>query len=159
DPRRGSSDIDSEARMQIGLRLLRADGTCQDVRVTAPDSTTVGDVAGVIRRLDMLETDDHSDPADEHGDTRDANALQEATLATSPTLAVVEPDGSFRRLDASLPFSLDVLAPGDRIRVVESDRLDRGAIRAVLRVHAGPDAGLEVELRTGATTVGRGPTA
>ncbi|SEB49506.1 DNA segregation ATPase FtsK/SpoIIIE, S-DNA-T family [Paramicrobacterium humi] len=131
--------------MKLKLTLARSANPSADIVVTADATATVGDVARAIVDSDPLGTG--------------------ATLPTERlTLAVAPPGGaSLVELDPALPIGEAPVGSGFDARVVHAEayrpRGSAAAPIAVLRVESGPDAGLEVPLPHGSSTIGRDPAS
>lgn len=130
--------------MRTRLTLRRENGT-RDVVVTADATATVADVA---------ETLFAADP-----DHRGAGAPGPLTLH------VASPGDSGRTLDPAAPIvEAGVRSGATATVVVHSDAFSdasasRGPAAALVRVIAGPDAGREFSIPSGASVVGRGAEA
>ncbi|MEI2778232.1 MAG: FtsK/SpoIIIE domain-containing protein [Tetrasphaera sp.] len=129
--------------MKLRVTLRRgASGPAVNIQVTADAMATVGDVATVLACADPLGA--------------------EGTVGAHPTLRVR--DRSAHGATAVSP-SASLLESGIRsgsiIEIVDSAQSDGApsATAAVLRVVAGPDVGVEVQLPYGASDIGRSATA
>lgn len=131
--------------MKIKLSLKRGAGRMVDIVVTADSTATVADIARTIAETDPLSS---------WGGVAANAAL---TLAVAPPT-----DAALVQLPADLLIGEAKIGSGFVATVTPIDtrapkREDAAA--AVLRVHAGPDAGKEYRLRSGHSTIGRDASA
>ena len=127
--------------MKLKLALHRHSGSLVDVVITADATATVGDIARSI-----AENDPNS------GSGAAGGLL---TIAVAPPTST-----DFVALDPELLAGDAPIGSGFNARVVESvGRFGDGEVAAMLRVHSGPDAGLQFELLRGNSIIGRGSDA
>ncbi|WP_129339691.1 FtsK/SpoIIIE domain-containing protein, partial [Cellulomonas endophytica] len=141
--------------MRTRVAVRRADGSTTPLVLVADGSATAGDVAEALVRADP-SLDPASGPSVDGPDAAPRGAR---------TLAVAAPAGGAARVLApAVALADDPVPPGCDVRVVAVP--SRGAHRrtgtaaspaAVVRVVAGPDAGLVVEVPRGVSTLGRDP--
>ncbi len=130
--------------MKLRLALRRQQGDPVDLVVTADATATVADIANAITE---------SDPATQF-ETRPADVLTlRVSPPESPSPAVLDP----RTLvgDAALGSGFDTAVV--RAPIYPVGPTGHESAIALLRVHAGPDAGVEARLRPGTGFIGRGP--
>jgi S-DNA-T family DNA segregation ATPase FtsK/SpoIIIE len=130
--------------MKLKLALRRATGDPIDIIVTADATATVGDVARVIA---------DTDPAAAAG----SDPLVALTLRVGPpeTSKLVTLDATVPIGDAAIGSGFDAEVTPAPIYPVGSSGPNGQEVAAILRVTGGPDAGREVRLPLGSSTVGR----
>lgn len=123
--------------MKLKLTLQRGDRPV-DLTVTADGTATVADLARMLHIADPLVTQ---------------------PVADELTLAVIGEGVASRTIDGSSTMTDSALLSGATIQIVRADERFRdgshGTPVARLRVVAGPDAGREFSLPSGASTIGR----
>ena len=126
--------------MQLRVTLNRGD-SFHNVLITADATATATDVATAILSEGLSEPLETSGPR--------------------PTLQVQDPLGHVAVLSPDAAVAESGVHSGSMIRVVPEPENHAGSetVGAVLRVLDGPDTGLEVPLRIGASRIGRSPSA
>ena len=130
--------------MKIKLSLKRGAGRMVDIVITADSTATVGDIARTVAETDPLSSW--------------GSVAAEAAL----TLAVAPPtDEALVQLPADLLIGEAKIGSGfiATVTPIDAHATPRTDAAAILRIHAGPDAGKEYRLRSGHSTIGRDATA
>jgi len=130
--------------VKIKLSLKRSSGRLVDIVITADSTATVADIARTIAETDPMST---------WGAVAGNAAL---TLAVAPPT-----DAALVQLPADLLIGEAKVGSGfvAMVTTVDTRAPERVAAAAILRVHAGPDAGTEYRLRSGHSTIGRDASA
>ena len=129
--------------MKIKLSLKRGSGRLVDIVITADSTATVADVARTIAETDPLSS-------------WGVAGSVPLTLAVSPPT-----DQALVQLPADLLIGEAKIGSGfvATVTTIDTNATARTEAAAILRVHAGPDAGREYRLRSGHSTIGRDPSA
>lgn len=124
--------------MRLRVALRRHRGPDADIVVTTDATATIGDIAAAIAESDPIE---RWDP-------------QSVTLSVSPPAFAGE-----SILSRTTPLADAEIGSGFGVRIVGADQpaLASRQPAAIARILSGPDAGREVELPLGESTVGRDP--
>ncbi|AXH35700.1 FHA domain-containing protein [Humibacter sp. BT305] len=124
--------------MRLRVALRRHRGPDADIVVTTDATATIGDIAAAIAESDPVE---RWDP-------------QRVTLSVSPPAFADE-----RILSRTTPLADAEIGSGFGVRLVGADQPVAASRQpaAIARILSGPDAGWEVELPLGESTVGRDP--
>ncbi|MDJ0335777.1 MAG: FtsK/SpoIIIE domain-containing protein [Rhodoglobus sp.] len=130
--------------MKIKLSLKRSSGVLVDIVITADSTATVADVARTIAETDPM------------------SSWSGVAGSAALTLAVAPPtDAALVQLPADLLIGEAKIGSGfiASVMPIDAHAPKRGAAAALLRVHAGPDAGSEYRLDSGHSTIGRDASA
>ena len=125
--------------MKLRVTFVPSEGEPVNVQITADATATAGDLARALAK----------------GPSADAGPPDDESL----TLEVTAADGRPTLLSPTQQVINSGLVSGAVVGVRHAPRhgLDRGAVVALLRVVDGPDAGIEVPLPVGTSTIGRSP--
>jgi len=128
-------------RLKLGLR--RPSGAPVDIAVTADSTATVGDIARAIARADPSQGPRLT--------AHDATLTLAVAPPTSAEPAVLDPSLLVGDAPIGSGFNVAVVAHAPR------QAASPAAASAVMRILSGPEAGREIPLRRGASTIGRSP--
>jgi S-DNA-T family DNA segregation ATPase FtsK/SpoIIIE len=125
--------------VRLRVALHRHRGPEADIAVTTDATATIGDIASAIAERDPIEQWDAA----------------QVTLAVSPPAFADE-----RVLSRTTPLADASIGSGFSVRLVAADQPAPATVRAaaIVRVLTGADAGREVELPLGESTIGRDPS-
>jgi S-DNA-T family DNA segregation ATPase FtsK/SpoIIIE len=131
--------------VKVKLSLRRQSGSMVDIVVTADSTATVEDVARSIAETDPMSSSrvHASSPV----------LTLSAAPPTSDALVALHPDALIGEAEIGSGFIVSVTPLASRAQAGGT------AVAAILRVHAGPDAGREIPLPMGHSIIGRGPGA